>query len=608
MARILGAVLLIATTVDAFNVGSFVAPRAFLPLAGNAGGVSRRQCRPQTLQMSSSPDQEEKMRRARKLADDAKAAMDSAKAAEAKANMYRGKVVNLDPGSEVRTRQLLGNLGGVFYRQWAGLLTGRGDDVGKDPLGLDDTFYSQGAEARAETIKTVFTQFDTDGNGAIDEYELRAGVKEVFGCDALGDEEVAALMKEADLNKNGVIGRDEFNTMVSLVLDKGEAQVLAATQKAANDARTQTRVDTTAAMVKGALTSARLVGDAKETCRVLDDLKTKGGIKLWDTAGAIFYPTGADRMKEMTGMEDPEQDLGLNVNPWTRFRYQGVGVLGISGGAALIAANFLPAQFQDAAVLYGYPEEHRGPSGELRGQAAAAGGRALPGRVPVRGAHRVDRQFRAGAAGNHRLLPQERQRQLRGAQQAGEHRRGGGSPRGPDQEGGGQAVDRADDGAGGGAAKVQEGGVWIPLHCGGVRKAGSGRGQEHPRLGADRDHRGLDARARQVGQLSYRCQLRRRGQLRYRDQLRYVGDYPLSGQQAHTPYRRALARTYLGPLWGRAKWRPPKVDGRTPKVNAPLEVNSLVRKSAGDACRKEGIGPLQGYLAHKKARPFRALH
>eukprot|EP00290_Baffinella_frigidus_P007035 CAMPEP_0180130852 /NCGR_PEP_ID=MMETSP0986-20121125/8095_1 /TAXON_ID=697907 /ORGANISM="non described non described, Strain CCMP2293" /LENGTH=554 /DNA_ID=CAMNT_0022070665 /DNA_START=105 /DNA_END=1769 /DNA_ORIENTATION=- len=354
MARILGAVLLIATTVDAFNVGSFVAPRAFLPLAGNAGGVSRRQCRPQTLQMSSSPDQEEKMRRARKLADDAKAAMDSAKAAEAKANMYRGKVVNLDPGSEVRTRQLLGNLGGVFYRQWAGLLTGRGDDVGKDPLGLDDTFYSQGAEARAETIKTVFTQFDTDGNGAIDEYELRAGVKEVFGCDALGDEEVAALMKEADLNKNGVIGRDEFNTMVSLVLDKGEAQVLAATQKAANDARTQTRVDTTAAMVKGALTSARLVGDAKETCRVLDDLKTKGGIKLWDTAGAIFYPTGADRMKEMTGMEDPEQDLGLNVDPWTRFRYQGVGVLGISGGAALIAANFLPAQFQDAAVLYGY--------------------------------------------------------------------------------------------------------------------------------------------------------------------------------------------------------------------------------------------------------------
>jgi len=53
------------------------------------------------------------------------------------------QVVNLDTSSEVRTRQILGELGSTFYKQWAGLLTGRGDGVDKDPLGLGDSFYSQ---------------------------------------------------------------------------------------------------------------------------------------------------------------------------------------------------------------------------------------------------------------------------------------------------------------------------------------------------------------------------------------------------------------------------------------------------------------------------------
>jgi len=69
MMRILGAVLLIATltTVDAFNVGSFAAPRAFLPLAGKAGGLHksmslkpRRECSPKALRMSSTPEQDER--------------------------------------------------------------------------------------------------------------------------------------------------------------------------------------------------------------------------------------------------------------------------------------------------------------------------------------------------------------------------------------------------------------------------------------------------------------------------------------------------------------------------------------------------------------------
>jgi hypothetical protein len=143
------------------------------------------------LRMSTDAEQEEKVRRAIKLAEDAQAAMDAAKEAEAKANLYRGKVlpskckmpnlntpqlackgagplpsvlriqvhgqvVNLDPSSEVRTRKILGKIGGVFYRHWTGILTGRGDGVGKDPLGLGDSFYQQGPEERHETIQAIF--------------------------------------------------------------------------------------------------------------------------------------------------------------------------------------------------------------------------------------------------------------------------------------------------------------------------------------------------------------------------------------------------------------------------------------------------------------------
>ena len=88
--RVTWIALLIATiytAVDAFSSGSFVALRAGLPLARHA----RAHVAPQS-RLKMSVDQDAKMQRARKLADDAKAAMDSAKEAEAKANKFRGKV------------------------------------------------------------------------------------------------------------------------------------------------------------------------------------------------------------------------------------------------------------------------------------------------------------------------------------------------------------------------------------------------------------------------------------------------------------------------------------------------------------------------------------
>ena len=63
-------------------------------------------------------------------------------------------------------------------------------------------------------------------------------------------------------------------------------------------------------MVREALQANPLVGDAAGTSRVLDDLKQQGGRKLWDTAGAVFYPTGADKMKALTGMKARPRPAG----------------------------------------------------------------------------------------------------------------------------------------------------------------------------------------------------------------------------------------------------------------------------------------------------------
>jgi len=64
-------------------------------------------------------------------------------------------------------------------------------------------------------------------------------------------------------------------------------------------------------------------------------------------------------MKAVTGMVNPEKDLGLAVDAFTRFRYQGVSLLGLSGAVALLVAGF-PGPWWDVGLTpdriawYGY--------------------------------------------------------------------------------------------------------------------------------------------------------------------------------------------------------------------------------------------------------------
>mmetsp|Transcript_9409 Transcript_9409/g.14828 ORF Transcript_9409/g.14828 Transcript_9409/m.14828 type:complete len:258 (-) Transcript_9409:113-886(-) len=59
-------------------------------------------------------------------------------------------------------------------------------------------------------------------------------------------------------------------------------------------------------------------------------------------------------MKAVTGMTDPEEQLGLGIDPLTRARYQGVSFLGFSGALSLLAAGVLTPSLAAPLAIYGY--------------------------------------------------------------------------------------------------------------------------------------------------------------------------------------------------------------------------------------------------------------
>ncbi len=80
------------------------------------------------------------------------------------------------------------------------------------------------------------------------------------------------------------------------------------------------KVPVTKEKIESMLEGKALVGNAQETTRVLDELKRSGTLRKWNSYQPTFRPVGADKMKAVTGMQDAEADLGLNVDLLTRAR------------------------------------------------------------------------------------------------------------------------------------------------------------------------------------------------------------------------------------------------------------------------------------------------
>ena len=313
------------------------------------------------------------MLRTRQLAEEAARALAEADLAQERASAMRRQrgqaTVSLSRSSEIRAKELMGSVGDVLYKTWSSVLAGRPGDEAHDFLGLshgDITKVSD--DERRSRIKTLFSKLDTDASGKIDISELGVGLKDVLAFDA-DEATVAQLMREIDANGDGEIDVEELSKVCLAIMNKAEAGAMAAADaaaaRAAKEARTRTvatvmeALETTGGLSAESFPKIAMVGNASVAVAVLDKLKREGKVDLWDSAPRFFQSTGAERMKAVTGMSNPELDLGLAVDDLTRFRYQGLSFLGLSGGFALLVAG-VPGPWwnigltPDKIVMYGY--------------------------------------------------------------------------------------------------------------------------------------------------------------------------------------------------------------------------------------------------------------
>ncbi|EKX50495.1 hypothetical protein GUITHDRAFT_135159 [Guillardia theta CCMP2712] len=277
----------------------------------------------------------ERQERARKLADDAWKALVVAREAEAKASTLRaGRSTLTDVSSEIRMKKLFGSFADTLYKSWGAVLTGRPGEV--DPLGMNSRISETSQDDKDFRIRSVFDRLDQDINGGVDKQELLQGLKTIMNFEA--DNTIDDLFDEADANGDGLIQYEEFSRVVNTYMAKMESVELA--ERASQAQQLSQRFSRSYDTVYAELNEINLIGDANATVPALDRLKQEGKLLWWNSAPRISQDTTPQRMLSVTGMSDPDKQMGISVDSFSKFRYQGVGVLGITGALSLILAGF----------------------------------------------------------------------------------------------------------------------------------------------------------------------------------------------------------------------------------------------------------------------------
>ena len=73
-------------------------------------------------------------------------------------------------------------------------------------------------ERNTAVLEAMFRQYDDDNSGELDCGELRGMFNDCFGMDLTGDE-VSAMMKEIDVDGNGLISLGEFKEVAKKSLN-----------------------------------------------------------------------------------------------------------------------------------------------------------------------------------------------------------------------------------------------------------------------------------------------------------------------------------------------------------------------------------------------------
>ena len=93
----------------------------------------------------------------------------------------------------------------ILYLAHAFTLTGRKSRELQDKM----------AEIMGSELESVFAAIDTDGNGHLDDQELKKAFEDIGK--PISDEKLEIAMKTIDANHDGKISLDEFKNIVVLV-------------------------------------------------------------------------------------------------------------------------------------------------------------------------------------------------------------------------------------------------------------------------------------------------------------------------------------------------------------------------------------------------------
>jgi len=201
-------------------------------------------------------------------------------------------------------------------------------------------------QVRGAQLRLLWRQVSPDGKEVVDGPELAAGLALITRA-PVSVPTVAALMLEAGAESTeGVLSERQFVMPVLAVLDRAEQALLVEEQERREKARMRTPDQ-----IEACLANVTLAGGGRETAKQLDTLKEKREILFWNSAFASYENTTVDRMREVTGMGQPDEQLGLRPRGLIAFRYKGLSYLGIISISLLLWAGFFANKVVSSALF-----------------------------------------------------------------------------------------------------------------------------------------------------------------------------------------------------------------------------------------------------------------
>jgi len=293
-----------------------------------------------------------KMKEVMKIAEQARTALLEAEVAEDQSAFYKGTNVRVSKREELQAKASLGRLAEVTYKSWISAFAGPEDSIN---LLAEDSEESGATreERRRARVELVFQRLDIDGSGGIDASELEQALV-LMGVES-SESVIASLFREADINNDKVIDFEEFYRVMSTLILRQEAAYLEKEFSAAEQAKlgkTIVKIPTYDEVISS-VSGIELEGGGKNATMALDNLKEEGLVNKWDSASFVMREYSRERMARVTGIEEPEETLGMQPKGLVFKRIQIVQFAGITALMTFLFGGLFPEPIRPYLSSYG---------------------------------------------------------------------------------------------------------------------------------------------------------------------------------------------------------------------------------------------------------------